>query len=87
MLISESQNGSLPHLPGSPDAPPVRVQPPTVIVYEPVKWEYRIITRDAADDPHGQQEELNRLGADGWELVGLLPIGQEIRLTLKRQRS
>jgi hypothetical protein len=43
--------------------------------------------RNATDDPLEQQEALNHLGADGWELVGLLPFDGKVQLTLKRQRS
>jgi hypothetical protein len=55
--------------PRGPELPEVHVRPPVVPV-APV-WEYKHLAR-----PHGQppldEPELNALGEEGWELVGVV---------------
>jgi hypothetical protein len=35
------------------------------------RWEYRLVLVSFGDDEG--EEELNRLGAEGWELVSIVP--------------
>ena len=54
--------------PGESAAPP----PPMVYVKERTVWQYRLITRNLSqEDPPGE-DELNKLGKEGWELAGIL---------------
>jgi hypothetical protein len=87
ILIAEMPKPSIPHMPALPEERRTRVEPRTVIVYEPVRWEYRVVTREAAESPADLQRALNELGGDGWELVAILPAGSTLRLTVKRQRT
>jgi hypothetical protein len=73
----------LPHFPQpqQPDRP--HVQPPTVFVYERRGWEYRVVTRNA--DEHAlTEDELNVLGKEGWELVGVVPTAGVAQFYFKR---
>jgi len=64
--------------PVPPRAPDVRVQPPVVYV-QPV-WEYKHLAAETAPD----ETELNALGAEGWELVGVVPTPTAVHCYLKR---
>ena len=58
---------------------PVRAQ--TIIIENMEKFEYKIITLDAKTGlfrnkaGSTDQEVLNELGADGWKLVAVTPVG------------
>jgi len=54
------------------------VQPPVVYV-QPV-WEYKHLAAETAPD----ETELNALGAEGWELVGVVPTPTAVHCYLKR---
>jgi hypothetical protein len=41
-----------------------------------VMWEYKIIE---AHDNHSAEKQLNQLGAQGWEVVGIVPVMNEGR--------
>lgn len=61
-----------------PPLPDVPIRPPFVFV-QPV-WEYKHLGIDAP--PH--EGVLNELGADGWELVAMIPSGPGLSLYFKR---
>ena len=72
-----------------PQVPPPQVerphvQPPTVFVYEKQGWEYKVISKDAAADAGVTEGELNALGQDGWELVGVFQTSGGLQFYLKR---
>ena len=50
--------------------------------YERQGWEYRVVSKKV-DQPL-TQEELNALGKDGWELVGIVPLLNTVQFYLKR---
>ena len=78
----------LPHVPPTPQEPQrLRVQPPTVFVYERERWEYKVISQTTADNPHVVEEALNALGKDGWELVATVPLSNVVQFYLKRPRG
>ena len=58
-----------------------RVELPFVSV-EP-RWEYREVVCEAAVLG---EEDLNRMGEEGWELVGLAPTGTQVHFYFKRER-
>ena len=64
--------------------PPVgsRLEPPVVSV-EP-RWEYREVVCEGAGLLG--EEDLNRMGEAGWELVGVAPTGAQVRFYFKRER-
>ena len=58
------------------------------------KWEYKIhVVRMSGDAASGEQneQELNELGASGWEVVAVLPASgsgnEQPRAFLKRQKA
>jgi Domain of unknown function (DUF4177) len=53
-----------------------------VYVYEKQRWEYKMIFQGAMSE-----EELNALGAEGWELVGLVALPENTRFYFKRART
>jgi hypothetical protein len=56
-----------------PDEPQiVELQPPLVYVKEAITWEYKRIVRNLAIQDPLNEEELNRAGADSWELAAVL---------------
>lgn len=50
---------------------PEPVNPPMIYIKESVKWEYKQITRDLKKEGPLSEEELNALGAEGWEMSGI----------------
>jgi len=49
-----------------------QVSPPMVYVNQSPEWTYKQIIRDLTQEPPLSETELNRLGAEGWELAGTL---------------
>ena len=43
-----------------------------VCVREVTPWEYRAMVRPLADDSMMTAPELNALGAEGWEVIGIV---------------
>jgi len=73
-------------IPERPPEPSRRapVYPPVVYV-EPT-WEYKCLLRSLPDEEEPDEAELNRLGADGWELVGVTTARSTQRFYFKRLR-
>jgi hypothetical protein len=65
-----SRNAFMAKLPNQPATG--ATVPPVVYVTEKTIWEYKQVTRNLSTDTLPTEEELNRLGKDGWELVGIL---------------
>jgi hypothetical protein len=68
--------------PQPPQPQLAQVQPPMVYVYEHQRWEYKVIVQRAISE-----KELNVLGAEGWELVGLIGMPDASQFYLKRVRT
>lgn len=47
------------------------VHPPMIYVKEPLRWEYKQVTRDLENEGPLSEAELNALGAEGWEMAGV----------------
>jgi hypothetical protein len=60
------------------------VQPPMVYVTTATKWEYKQLARNLAQGAAPTEEELNDLGADGWELTGVLADSPMVYFYFKR---
>lgn len=72
--------GRLREVPNEPHD--VRVRPPYVYV-APV-WEYRHIVCRQSDQASLDEDELNALGADGWELVSTHAVPNGVHYYFKR---
>ncbi len=60
------------------------IQPPMVYVYKDVAWEYKHLLRE---EEHAlTEEELNTLGAEGWELIGIVTDSRGVHFYFKRVR-
>lgn len=76
-------------VPQVPETPPewadVRVEPP--LIHIPAIWEYKHLVRELATESLPDDRELNALGADGWELVGMVVHAGSLHVYLKRLGS
>ncbi len=71
-----------------PDAAaPQPAQPPMVYVYDDLRWEYKFIPRNASHEWRISEQELNALGAEGWELAGIASVPNEVHFYFKRPRK
>ena len=70
-----------------PDQQPEE-KPSTPIVYlnENPAWEYKLFIRDLELDNAPGEEEINPLGAEGWELVGIFVHANMLYCYLKRMK-
>jgi hypothetical protein len=59
------------------------MQQPTILVYERQVWEYEVVSRNVDQLPLSQGE-LNTLGKDGWELVGVAALLDTVQFYFKR---
>src|SRR5262249_43436881 len=67
---------------GPPRGPPRRWRRPRPSVIVQPRWQYRVERPDAVDEQH-----LNELGADGWELVSVHHARDGLELIFKRRIS
>jgi hypothetical protein len=63
-------------------------QPPTPMVYldENPSWEYKLFIRDLELDNAPAEDEINPLGAQGWEMVGILVHANMLYCYFKRMK-
>ena len=61
-------------------------RPPMVYVYEDTTWGYKRLSRDLAHEGVPTEEEMNTLGAEGWELAGVVSQSDKAFFYLKRPR-
>ena len=61
--------------------------PPMVYVYEPQAWEYKTVVRHAGHEQLLSEQELNRLGGEGWELAGVASQPERVIFYFKRPRD
>jgi hypothetical protein len=63
------------------------VQPPMVYIHEDLTWEYKRIRRDLDEQQILDEEELNALGAEGWELVTSVRVGSTVSFYFRRPKK
>jgi len=44
---------------------------PIVYVKDKTVWEYKLLTRNLSKEEAPSEEELNKIGKEGWELAGV----------------
>lgn len=70
-----------------PEQPePQPLHSPMVFVKEPIAWEYKRLDRHLDKGGAPTAEELSELGADGWELAGILTAGESTCFYFKRPK-
>jgi hypothetical protein len=60
------------------------VPSPIVYVDENPAWEYKQLVRNLAKEKAPSEDELNALGADGWELAGIFTDSPFVYFYFKR---
>jgi hypothetical protein len=72
----------------APHLPDVQVSPAPLVPQVPMliatSWEYKHIAR-TADAPPLDEKELNTLGRDGWELIGIASEARTVHFYFKRE--
>jgi hypothetical protein len=81
--VSEFPKYPLPHVPQPSEPQRPQMQQPTILVYERQGWEYEVVSR-TVDQLLLTQGELNALGKDGWELVGVVALSNTVQFYFKR---
>jgi len=61
--------------------PPVT---PMVYVKDRIVWEYKVVSRNVSKQDMPSEEELNKLGKEGWELTGMFSDNPFVYLYFKR---
>ena len=51
------------------------------------RWEYKEVVRSLETEALPTEQELDQLGADGWELAGVANEGRRVHLYFKRERA
>lgn len=70
------------------EKPEVRgFRPSMVYVYEDTAWKYKRVSRDLVHEELPTEEEMNALGAEGWELAGVVNQSDKVHFYLKRLRK
>jgi hypothetical protein len=62
-------------------------QLPIVYAKEATVWEYKQLVRNLAKEDTLDENELNSLGADGWELTAIFADSPFVYFYLKRMKS
>ena len=73
--------------PPLPEPELAQSHPPMVYVYEPQTWEYKTVIRNASQEQLLSEQELNRLGGEGWELAGVASQPERVIFYFKRPRE
>jgi len=60
------------------------IRPPMVYVKESLKWEYKQIVRNLKKEKPPDDAELNALGAEGWEMSGVVQHPPSLYIYFKR---
>jgi hypothetical protein len=65
--------------------PPAPPNPPTPMIYvrDKTVWQYKLVSRDRSGL---NEDELNDLGKDGWELAAVLSHGDAAHFYFKRMK-
>ena len=74
----------IPIPPGWTRIPETRIEPPRVAVAP--RWEYKTVVREVTSGLMSETE-LNGLGAEHWELVGIIPVGAQVHFYFKREQG
>ena len=75
----------IPFPPRPPKPEGGRMEPPWVPM-EP-RWEYKELVRDLDREALPSEADLNALGAQHWELAGVMRDGQRVHFYFKRELS
>jgi len=71
------------NFPGTPAAPIT----PMVYVKDKTVWQYKALARNLSKEEAPNEEELNKLGKEGWELAGIVTDHPIVRFYFKRLKD
>jgi hypothetical protein len=57
---------------------------PMVYAKDLTVWEYKVLNRNLSKDEAPSEEELNKLGKEGWELAGVFSDSPFVHFYFKR---
>jgi len=77
---------TIPTIPLPGNEQPERIRPALVYVTEEARWEYKHMVINLAEQSVPSEDELNRLGAEGWELCGAFTHHEAAHLYFKRPK-
>ena len=60
---------------------------PMVYVTDKTVWEYKLLSRNLAKEEAPNEEELNKLGKERWELAGLFSDSPFVNFYFKRLKD
>jgi len=60
---------------------------PMVYTKDQTIWEYKMLSRNLSKQEAPSEEELNRLGKEGWELAGVFTDSPFVHFYFKRLRD
>jgi hypothetical protein len=72
------------HEPPIPEQPDQPAAIPMIYVTEPARWAYKQLQRDLDAEGLLDEEALNGLGEEGWELAAALAHGSQVTYIFKR---
>jgi Domain of unknown function (DUF4177) len=72
------------NFPAQPGPAPIT---PIVYVKDKTVWEYKLLTRNLSKEEAPSEEELNRLGKEGWELAGVFSDSPFVHFYFKRMKD
>lgn len=75
------------HDPHPPEAASQPVATPFIYVTEPLTWEYKQVMRDLEREGVANEDVLNRLGGEGWELAAAFIYAGRAYYLFKRVAS
>lgn len=70
--------------PFTPDEAQQGAPTPSVYVTEAAAWEYKVLAREPEQETLPDEEALNELGAEGWELAAVVQHEGRATFYLKR---
>lgn len=60
---------------------------PIVYVKDKTIWQYKLLTRNLAKEEAPSEEELNKVGKEGWELAGIVTDHPFVYFYFKRLKD
>ena len=70
-----------------PNQPRTESITPIVYVKDKTIWQYKLLTRNLAKEEAPSEEELNKVGKEGWDLAGIVTDHPFVYFYFKRLKD
>ena len=70
-----------------PNQPRAESITPIVYVKDKTIWQYKLLTRNLAKEDAPSEEELNKVGKEGWDLAGIVTYHPFVYFYFKRLKD